>query len=144
MEEELPTSKKTPSGVEKDRAVYVMAAKLTAAMKVHPEGFRGVGGLLLLSVLDDASRNAALCSGTAYNDSMEVLMSKSNIDSAQNWMHVGLSCVDISSYLYTVSESVEALLIRDLKAQEILNQRAGEALANCTSALKKCAASARK
>jgi hypothetical protein len=67
-------------------------------------------------------------------------MSKSDVHSAENWMHVGLSCINISGYLYTVSESVQALLVRDLKAQQMLNESATETVNSCTAALKKCAA----
>lgn len=63
-------------------------------------------------------------------------MAKSDIHSAKDWLHTGLSCIDASGYLYTVSESVQALLVRDMKAQQILNQQAME-LANKCSALMK-------
>jgi hypothetical protein len=98
-----------------------------------------VGGLLLLSALDDASRNSALCSGTAYNDTIEAVIAKSDVHVAENWIHVALSCINVSGYLYTVSESVQALLVRDLKAQETLNQSAVETVNRCTAAMKKCA-----
>jgi hypothetical protein len=140
-EAELPTSKTNPSMIEKDRGVYDMATKLIASLKAHPQGFHGVGGPLLLSSLDDASRNAALCSGAAYNDTMDALMTKSDVHSAKDWIHVGLSCVDVSGYLYTVSESVQAMLVRDMQAQQMLNQRAGETINTCTAALKKCSQS---
>jgi len=139
MEAELPTFKHDPSAVEKDTEVYNRGVELVGALSKHPEGFHGVGGLLLMSSLDDASRNAALCSGTAYNDTMEAVMTKSDVHSAESWMHVGLSCINISGYLYTVSESVQALLVRDLKAQQMLNQSAVETVNSCIAALKKCA-----
>jgi hypothetical protein len=128
MEAELPSFKRDPAAIQKDTGVYDMGMELVDALKKHPEGFHGVGGLLLMSSLDDASRNAARCSGTAYNDTMEAVMTKSDVHSAESWMHVGLSCINISGYLYTVSESVQALLIRDLKAQEMLNQGGGSTL----------------
>jgi len=140
MESELPSSKRDPSVIQKDTGVYDMGMRMVDALKKHPDGFHGVGGLLLLSSLDDASRNAALCSGTAYNDTMEAVMTKSDVHSAENWMDVGLSCINMSGYLYTVSESVQALLVRDLKAQQMLNESATETVNSCTAALKKCAA----
>jgi hypothetical protein len=70
---------------------------------------------------------------------MQAVMTKSDVNSAESWMHVGLSCINISGYLYTVSESVQALLIRDLKAQQSLNESAAETVNRCTAALKKCA-----
>jgi len=136
MEAELPSAKRDPSAVQKDQQVFNTTAGLIAALKVHPEGFRGLGGILLLSSLDDASRNAALCSGTAYNDSMQAVMTKSDVRSASDWLHVGLSCVDVSGYLYTVSESVQALLVRDMKAQQALNQQAMELVNKCNALMK--------
>jgi hypothetical protein len=138
MEAELPTAKRDTSAVEKDREVYRMGMKLIAALKVHPEGFNGLGGLLLLSSLDDASRNAALCSGTAYSDTMDAVMNKSDISSAKDWIHVGMSCIDTSGLLYTVSESVQALLVRETEAQGLLNQSAVETMNKCVAALKQC------
>jgi hypothetical protein len=140
MEADLPSSKRDLSAIQKDTGVYDMGMKLVDALRKHPDGFHGVGGLLLLSSLDDASRNAALCSATAYNDTMEAVMTKSYVHSAENWMHVGLSCINVSGYLYTVGESVQALLVRDLKAQQMLNESAAETVNSCTAALKKCAA----
>jgi hypothetical protein len=140
MESELPSFKRDPSAIQKDTGVHDMGMKLVDALKKHPDGFHGVGGLLLMSSLGDASRNAALCSATAYNDTMEAVMTKSDVHSAENWVHVGLSCINISGYLYTVGESVQALLVRDLKAQEMLNESATETVNGCTAALKKCAA----
>ncbi len=136
MEAELPSAKRDPSVVEKDREVLDETAKLIAALKAHPEGFHGLGGLLPLSSLDDASRNATLCSGTAYNDSMQAVMTNSDVHSARDWLHVGLSCVDVSGYLYTVSESVQALLVREMKAQQILNQQAMELVNRCNALMK--------
>jgi len=144
MEAELPSSKHNPSVIEKDREVYDMATKLVTALKAHPEGFHGLGGLLLLSSLDDASRNAAVCSGSASSDAMNAVISTSDVNSARDWLHVGLSCMDVSGYLYTVSESVQALLVREMEAQQLLNQNAQETLNGCTAALKKCASQSRK
>jgi hypothetical protein len=138
LEAELPTAKRDTSAVEKDREVYKMGMKLIAALKVHPEAFNGVGGLLLLSSLDDASRNAALCSGTAFSDTMDAIMNKSDISSAKDWIHVGQNCIDTSGLLYTVSESVQALLVRETEAQGLLNQSATETLNKCAAALKQC------
>jgi hypothetical protein len=138
MEEQLPSAKNNPSFVEKDRQVYDMASKLIAALKINPDAFHGPGGLLLLTSLDDASRNAALCSGTAYNDSMQTLMASSDVHRATDSLNVGLNCAETSGHIYTVSESVNALLLREMEAQQSLNRDAGEALDRCTAALKNC------
>jgi hypothetical protein len=138
MEAELPSAKNDPSAVEKDRAIIKGAEKLIAALKVNPEGFNGVAGLLLLSLIDDASRNAALCSGTAVNDGMQVVMTQGNAESAKDWLRIGQGCVDVSGYLYTVGESVQALLVREMEAQEMLNQQMTDTANKCVAALKAC------
>jgi hypothetical protein len=138
IEADLPSSKRNPSVIEKDSDVYSGAAKLIATLKAHPQSFHGLGGLLLLSSLDDASRNSAVCSGSAYSDAMDALVSASDAKSAKEWLQVGLSCIGVSGYLYTVSESVHALLVREMEAQQLLNQRAEETVNSCTAALKKC------
>ena len=139
MEADLPSSKQNPSVIEKDSEVYTGSAKLITTLKVHPEGFHGLGGLLLLSSLDDASRNAAICSGSAYSDAMNEVVLRSDAKTAKEWLNVGLSCIDVSGYLYTVSESVHALLVREMEAQHSLNQNAEKTLNSCSVALKKCA-----
>ena len=74
MEEDLPTTKEDPSRITKDRKLLQSSAKLINALKVNPEGFHGVPGLLLLSLLDDASRNAALCSSSALGEAAQGLV----------------------------------------------------------------------
>ncbi len=72
LEAELVSTKEDPSGVRKDQRVIESATRLIAALKKNPEGFHGLGGLLLLSLLDDASRNAALCSSAGMQRSHRV------------------------------------------------------------------------
>jgi hypothetical protein len=77
--------------------------------------------------------------GTAYSDGMNAVMTNSDFNSGKDWIHVGLSCIAVSGSLYTVSEPVQALVVRYMEAQEALNQRAEEAVNKCTSLLKQCA-----
>ncbi len=123
FERELPSFQKDSSAPDKDLEVFDTTIKLIATLKTHPDGFHGLGGLLLLSSLDDASRNAALCSGTAYNDAMQAVMASSDVSVARYYLHIGVSCLDASGHLYTVSESVQELLVREAKAQQLLNKQ---------------------
>src|SRR5438094_337051 len=47
LESELVSAKEDPSGVRKDQGVIESATKLVAALKKNPDGFHGLGGLLL-------------------------------------------------------------------------------------------------
>jgi hypothetical protein len=114
-----------------------MSAKLLDALKKKPEAFNGLGGLLLLTTLDDASRNAALCASTGTLDITHEILSKvKNTNSAYRILAVAQKCIDVSLHLYTVSESVNALLVRTMEAQENLGQKAVETLDKCTAALR--------
>jgi hypothetical protein len=136
LELELPTSLKDPSAAKKDLQVFDETIKLISALKTNPEGFHGLGGLLLLSALDDASRNAALCSGTAYGDAMQTVMAGDDVNAARDYLHIGLSCLGVSGHLYTVSESVQELVVREAKAQQILNQQATEFAEKCSALMR--------
>src|SRR5438105_9471329 len=61
LESQLGAEKREKTGVNTDRELVEMADKIITGLKAHPDAFHGVGGLLLLSNLDDAARNAALC-----------------------------------------------------------------------------------
>lgn len=136
FERELPSFQKDPSAPDKDLEVFDTTIKLIATLKTRPDGFHGLGGLLLLSSLDDASRNAALCSGTAYSDAMQAVMAGSDVNVARNFLHIGVSCLDSSGHLYTVSESVQELLVREAKGQELLNQQVMDFADKCRTLMK--------
>jgi hypothetical protein len=121
-----------------------MSHKLIVALRQNPDGFHGVGGLLLLSTLDDASRNAALCSSSGAAEIAKKLIdhishaAADHIDTnaANQIMFVIQNCSDVSQHLYTVSESVHALMARELEAQADLNNQAMEMATKCTEAMK--------
>src|SRR5450755_4552418 len=68
LEETLPSEKAAGNSLSTDRGVVEMTAKLISDLKKNPDSFHGLGGLLLLSALDDTSRNAALCASSAMSD----------------------------------------------------------------------------
>jgi hypothetical protein len=51
-------------------------------------------------------------------------------------MAISQKCVDASTQLYTVSESVNALVVKAVEAQAELNQQAVDALNKCAAAMK--------
>jgi hypothetical protein len=136
MEQTLDSSKQDPSALKKDREVVDMSHKLIVALKEHPDKFHGLGGLLLLSTLDDASRNAALCSSSGAADIVKGLIDHFDPKDGYRIMTVMQNCSDVSVNLYTVSESVHALMVKELEAQEALNNQAMELATKCTEILK--------
>jgi len=136
LEAELVSAKEDPSGVRKDQELIESATKLIAALKKNPEGFHVLGGLLLLSLLDDASRNAALCSNTGMAEITQGLIAKPDANTAYRILNISNGCIAASTHLYTVSESVEAMLEREMKAQQNLNEKAMNVAKKCTGVLK--------
>jgi hypothetical protein len=145
MEQNLESSRRDSESLKKDQELVEMSHKLVVALKGHPDGFNGVGGLLLLSTLDDASRNAALCSSSGAAEIAKKLIDHINhvdhadhmdINAANQIMLVIQNCSDVSMHLYTVSESVHALMVRELDAQQDLNQQAMDMVTKCNEAMK--------
>lgn len=137
QEAELPSAKNDPSGVEKDRALLAMASKIIEGLKKKPDVFNSVGGLLLLTTLDDASRNAALCSSSGISDIGELLESNTgNAARGYQILSTAQACISVSTQLYTVSESVSALLGRSMEAQNALNDKALETVNKCKAIIK--------
>lgn len=138
LEAALSSMKLNKSGLEKDRQVSEMSRKLINALKKNLDGFHGLGGFLLLSSLDDASRNLSLCSASAFAEVSTGLMSEKGLDrdKAYELLHIAQACQDSSVQLYTISENVHALMVRELDGQQTTNNRAMEAINACTAALK--------
>ena len=136
LEAELPSMQTDKTAVNRDHEALNLAKKLVTSLKGRLDAFHGPGGLLLLGVLDDTSRNSALCSASAFADITTGLLDKS-LDRAKayQFMHIGQTCQDTSTQLYTVSENVHALMLRELESQQALNAQASEAITRCTSAL---------
>lgn len=137
QEAELPSAKSDSSGVKRDRELLAMADKVIDGLKKKPDVFNSLGGLLLLTTLDDASRNAALCSGSGIGDIGELLASNTaNAARGYQILSIAQNCVSVSTQLYTVSESVSALLGRSMEAQNALNDKALETVNKCKAIIK--------
>ena len=137
QEADVPSAKNDSSGVEKDRELLAMAKKVIDGLKKKPDVFNSLGGLLLLTTLDDASRNAALCSSSGIGDVGELLASNTvNVARGYQILSIAQTCVSVSTQLYTVSESVSALLGRSMKAQNALNDKALETVNKCKAIIK--------
>jgi hypothetical protein len=132
----LPSVQKDKSALEKDRQVVGMSGKLIDGLKKKSDAFNGLGGLLLLTTLDDASRNAALCASGGMTDMTQEALSRLDAASLYRILAIAKTCSDVSLHLYTVSESVNALFVTFIEAQDTLSQQAVVALQGCSAILK--------
>jgi hypothetical protein len=136
LEASLPTVKKDKTSLDTDKHLIELYPKLLDALKANPPKFNGLAGLLLLTTIDDASRNAALCSNTGMTDIGQELLANRDTTTIYQIMTVSQKCVDVSAHLYTVSESVNALFVRAMEAQEDLSEQAMDTLNKCAAAMK--------
>ncbi len=65
------------------------------------------------------------------------LIAKPDASTAYRILNISNSCINASTQLYTVSESVEALLEREVKAQQNLTEQAMKLANECTAAMKR-------
>jgi hypothetical protein len=123
--------------VAKDKEVSSGWEAMSKGMKTKPEAFNSRFGLEIVLLLDDASRNALLCSNQA---SLRIPTSDNATD-AEVWLHLVQSCSDTSTLIYTVSETAAALYQKYLDAAEQLAKESVEVATKCTDILKNNAAS---
>jgi hypothetical protein len=105
-------SRKNDTTSDKDRQIVEMSAKLISGLRKKPEVFDGLGGLLLLSTLDDASRNAALCANEGMIRIAQGLLSKPDVTATYRIMTIAQSCADTSAHLYT--QRIGACTLREV------------------------------
>jgi hypothetical protein len=115
----------------RERKLVELSRELLAGLRADPNKFHGLGGLLLLSGLDDASRNAALCSGQGLANVALDLTTKPDLKKARELLSVAESCASVSAHLYTVSESLHALLVREIVGQQIVTDKAIAVISQC-------------
>jgi hypothetical protein len=138
-EEERQLGKAGAEAVLKDRQVIKAVEIAVTALKKQSQGFNSPLGFALFEWLDDASRNALLCSQTAMTQANTGAMT-GKIDDALRCMDLSQSCLGASTLIYTVSENAGALYERYVKAEEELANEGARAAQKCTETLKKLTA----
>ncbi len=124
------------SGAEKDREVLIAARDLIPRLQKSPQGFNGPAGFLLITSLDDASRNMAVCMSqgmTQVSTGLAVGLKPSDLE---RQMGLAQNCVNVSTLLYTVSENAVNLYDKYLLANYDLQQRQQDAIEQCMKAIK--------
>lgn len=135
-QEEIQLGKSGADAVVKDRQVVQAVEMAVQTLKKKPQGFNSPAGFALFEWMDDASRNAMVCSTSSMTQATVTLMA-GEISKATELINLGQSCMDVSSLIYTVSENAGALYERFLKAQQQLAEKAMSISQTCTDVLKK-------
>jgi hypothetical protein len=107
----------------KDKETLTMARNVLTTLKKDPsKGFNSPMAFLLVTNLDDASRNMAVCMGQGgMQAATEIQEGKTS--SAMSKLHISRACGDSSTLLYTVSESALDLYAQYLSTQYDLTQK---------------------
>lgn len=137
-EEERQLGKAGAEAVAKDRQVVQAVETAVEVLKKQPQGFNSPAGFAFFEWLDDAARNALLCSQTAMSQSTTLMM-VGKTDDALRFMHLSQACMDASTLIYTVSENAGALYERYIKAEQELANKGVSVSEKCMEALKKTA-----
>ena len=135
-QEELQLGKGGAEAVAKDRQVIQAVETGLRTLTKQPQGFNSPAGFAFFEWLDDATRNALLCSQTAMSQAT-MLMMDGHAHDALAFMHLSQSCMDASNLIYTVSENAGSLYDRYVKAEQDLAARSVNVLEKCNDALKK-------
>ena len=135
-QEEKLLGKEGQEAVKKDREVVGMIELSVNGFTKNPEEFNSPLGFLFFEALDDASRNAALCSGNATNAVITNILDKKGSDH-ESGMRLAQSCIDVSNLFYTISENAGALYSRYVESLQQTAQLGADTAAKCADILKK-------
>jgi hypothetical protein len=135
-QEEVQMGKSATDAVAIDRKNVESLEIAVKAFKGKPQGFNGPLGFVFFEWLDDASRNALLCSSWASAQGALQMMG-SYKDKAASLLHLAQSCSDASALISTVGENAGSLYQRYVEAEEQLAVHGAEVAEKCTDILKK-------
>jgi hypothetical protein len=127
---------KDPEEIENDKKLIDGLNLYTKALSTDPNKFNRVEALPFVLMLDDASRDASLCFGSAMQSGMKALAAHDS-ELAENYLALANKCTAASSSLYTVSENAAALYQKFLNAFDDLAHKAVDEMDRCTDVLKK-------
>jgi hypothetical protein len=117
-----------------DRQLIEVWPKMSGMLKQNPQGFNGEVGFLVVTSLDDASRNAAVCAGEAMRQSSMKLV-KHETDGVEELLTLYDNCNSASTLLYTVSETAASMYRRYLHADAELTSQTVAEMKKCTDVL---------
>jgi hypothetical protein len=106
-------------------------------LRVKPQGFNSVGGFDVVTMLDDASRNAAIWASSAAVQVVKEITSGKLSPKTDLLVTLIQNANSTSNLLYTVSENAAALYTRYLSWQEEATSKAVSTLQDCSEILRK-------
>jgi hypothetical protein len=121
--------------VENDKRVIKGMTVMVKALREHPQRFNSPVGFEFVLLLDDASRNAALCNADAIQKGMKVTI-EGDRSAGQNYLQLAQACTGASNLLYNVSETAGALYQRYVNGEESLAIDAVNTMNQCVAKLK--------
>lgn len=126
-----------------DQKLITDAKEVIKHIKKNPQYFNAPMGFLLVTDLDDASRDLALCAfqeGVTAN--IGVTLGRADdaaLQAATSKIHAAQSFMDASALLQTVGETAFNLYMRYLAANFQAQQEQAQGLQECLDTLQKCA-----
>ena len=112
------TSFDVSKNLKTDNEGQAMAEQIIEKIRSDHDYFHGGMDVMLLTALDDVSRNAALTSGSLLNDALQaILIDEPGSRKGLQQIKESQACTESSAFVYTVSESLNDLVIKELKAQ---------------------------
>jgi hypothetical protein len=132
-QEQSQMGKSYAQAVANDRQVVTELETAVKAFKSKPQAFNGKLGFYFFGMLDDADRNALLCSSGAALEAIQV----GDIGKASSLILLAKSCQDASTLIFTVSENAHSLYGKYVEAEQEMAGKAAETLEQCAAILKK-------
>ena len=121
----------------RDRKVLETWEFARKVLRTKPQGFNSVAGFDVVTMLDDASRNAAIWASSAAVQVVKEITSGKVSPKTDLLVTLIQNANSTCTLLYTVSENAAALYTRFLSWQEETTSKAVSTLQDCTDILKK-------
>lgn len=121
--------------IANDKRVIDGLTVMIKAMREHPQRFNSPAGFEFVLLLDDASRNAALCNADAIQKGVKATIGGDSA-AGQNYLQLAQACTGASNLLYNVSETAGALYQRYVNGEESLAIDAVNTMNQCVAKLK--------
>ena len=134
-QEQKMLGKEGAEAVANDRGVVASLELAIKGFGKNPQAFNGPLGFAFFEWLDDASRNAVLCSSNAMNKAFNSVLAGDK-DEAMSDLNLSQSCVEISTLIYTVSENAGALYTRWVEGAAKVAEEGAQIAAKCGEILK--------
>ncbi len=129
----------TSADVALDNKTLGMWAYAKKALATNTQGFNSVAGFDVVTMLDDASRNASVIASNAALEVLKAITNGKVSVASDSLVTLFQNANAASTLLYTVSENAVALYTRYLTWQQNTSGKAVQMLQQCGDALKSSA-----